>query len=95
MSMNPRCPRCGGLHTQLTNEWHHHGCLWTILFGVWYLLLIFVKWMIGIVLLFCLDWWMAILKALFGKGYVWKSKRWFEHTVRTFYCHDCGCNFHG
>lgn len=93
MSINVKCPKCGSNHVQLTNERSKHGCLWTILFGLYYLALVCVKWIIGICVLLFWDWWMAIIKAIMKKGYVWKYKGWFSSTKKTYYCHDCGYNF--
>ncbi len=60
---------------------------------MYYILLVLVKWTIGICILICYDWWMAIIKAIAKKEYVWKCKRWFSGKKKTFYCHDCGYNF--
>ena len=93
MAVNRKCPKCGGRHVQLSNEQSRHGCLFTILFGIWYLMLVFIRWLIGLILLCVWDWWMAILKTLMGKGYVWQCRKWFSGTKRIYYCHDCGYNF--
>lgn len=93
MALNRRCPKCGGSHTQLTDESSKHGCLWTILFGIYYIAWVMVKWMIGLMIFVCYDWWMAMIHAIMGKGHVWQSKKWFSNRERTYYCHDCGCNF--
>ena len=93
MSINPRCPKCGSHRVQLTNERSKHGCLWFLVFGFLYLIWIPIKWCIGLVIFILWDWWMAIIKALLIRGYVWKSKGWFTLTKKTYYCHDCGFNF--
>ena len=93
MALNKRCPKCGGRHVQLTSVRSKHGCLWTVLFGVYYVIWLLIKWTVGLILLVCLDWWMAIIKKLCGKGYVWQCRKWFAGTKRTYYCHDCGYNF--
>ncbi|MDD6265047.1 MAG: hypothetical protein PUB34_01910 [Clostridia bacterium] len=93
MALNIKCPRCGGTHVQLSNEQSKHGCLWTILFGIYYIVWVLIKWTVGLVLLFSVDWWMAIIKASMGKGYVWQCRRCFSANKRIFYCHDCGYNF--
>ena len=93
MGINRKCPKCGGCKVQLSNEASKHGCLWTIMFGFVYLMWVMVKWMIGLMLLFCLDWWMAIMKASQKKGYVWQSKKWFSGKKQIYFCHDCGYNF--
>lgn len=48
-NMGKRCPKCGGYYTsaQIVNKVDFkqgHGCLWFLLFGIWYLLWITVKW---------------------------------------------------
>ena len=53
------------------------------------------KWIVGCFILTFVDWWMAIVSKIQGKGYVWKSKRWFTGRKRIYYCHDCGHNFNG
>ncbi|MBE6963246.1 MAG: hypothetical protein E7443_01425 [Ruminococcaceae bacterium] len=93
MGINKKCPKCGSEKVQLSNESNRHGCLFTLLFGVWYLLVVFIRWMIGLMLFVCIDWWMAIIKAASKKGYVWKSKQLFSGKKKIYYCHDCGHNF--
>ncbi|MDD3094382.1 MAG: hypothetical protein PHY13_07165 [Clostridia bacterium] len=93
MAINRKCPKCGGMRVQMTNERSKHGCLFTILFGVYYLFLVLFKWIIGLCVFICYDWWMAIIKATSNKGHVWQSRKWFSGNKRAFYCHDCGYNF--
>ncbi len=91
--INRKCPRCGGTHVQLSDERSKHGCLWALLFGIYYWAWLLFKWCIGLVVFLMYDWWMALIKACLGKGHVWLSRRCFAGTKRTFYCHDCGYNF--
>lgn len=93
MSVNVKCPKCGGTHVQMSSERGKHGCLWTALFGFYYLFWIMIKWCIGFLVFIFYDWWMAIIKKAQSKGYVWQSKRWFSNKKHVFYCHDCGYNF--
>lgn len=93
MSTNVKCPKCGSTHVQLSDESSKHGCLWTVLFGVYYIAWLLVRWTIGLCIFICWDWWMAIVKAAAHKGYVWQSKKWFSNRRRIYYCHDCGYNF--
>lgn len=93
MAVNVKCPKCGDTHVQLSNEANKHGCLFTVLFGVYYLAWIAVKWMIGICVFMCYEWWMAIVHQLGGRGHVWQAKRWFSNRRRIYYCHHCGHNF--
>ena len=95
MPLNPKCPRCGGTRAMLTTERKRHGCFWLLLFGAWYMLWSFLRWIIGALLFLLLDWWLAILAAIRGKGYVFQCKRWFSPWRRNFYCPDCGFNFRG
>lgn len=95
MGLNQKCPKCGSTHVQLSNVESKHGCLWFILFGWIYWIWVLVKWMIGFMIILCFDWWMAIIKAVQKKGYVWKGKRWFSGRKKTYYCHDCSYNFKG
>ena len=95
MALNMKCPRCGGTRVQLSGESNKHGCLFTILFGIWYLMWFFVRMMIGLVIFLCYDWWMAIVHVVRGKGHVWQGTRWFSNRRRIYYCHDCGYNFRG
>ena len=78
MELNQKCFKCGSAHVQLSNVESKHGCRWFILFGWLYLIWIPIKWVIWSVVFVCIDWWMAIIKKAQGKGYVWKSKRWFS-----------------
>ncbi|MBQ3054995.1 MAG: hypothetical protein IJC88_02715 [Oscillospiraceae bacterium] len=95
MALNPKCPNCGSGRVQLSNETSKHGCFWMLVFGIYYFMWIIIKWTIGLMILVYYDWWMAIIKACLGKGYVWQSGRWFSARKRVFYCHDCGYNFRG
>ena len=93
MAINIRCPQYGSSRVQLSNESSKHGCLFTVLFGVYFIFWLLIRWCIGILLLIFYDWWMAILYKVQKKGYVWQSKRWFSNRRRIYYCHDCGHNF--
>ena len=95
MANNQRCPKCGSRHVQLSSVESKQGCLWFILFGWIYLLWIPIKWMIGLTVFVCIDWWMALIKKKQNKGYVWKFKRWFPGRKKMYYCHDCHYNFRG
>ena len=53
--VNVKCPRCGSTHVQLSNESNKHGCLMTILFGVYYLAWLLVRWTIGLCLFLFYD----------------------------------------
>ena len=95
MAKQVQCPKCGSTKVQLSNVESKNGCLWFILFGWVYLILIPIKWMIGLTVLVCFDWWIAIIKKKQGKGYIYKSKGWFSGKRKTYYCHDCSHNFKG
>ena len=88
-----KCPKCGSTHCQLTSQKSKHGCLWTILFGVFYLCWYAIRAMIGCLFFIFYDWWMFILKTIMKKGHVWQCKQWFSNQKKTYYCHDCGNNF--
>lgn len=93
MALNVKCPKCGSTNVQLSNQENKHGCLYIVLFGIFYFMWLMIKWMIGFMILICFDWWMAIVKKSSDKGYVWQSKRWFSNKRKVYYCHDCGHNF--
>lgn len=93
MALNRKCPKCGSTKVQLSSQQSKHGCLWFILFGVFYIIWIMYKWVIGLIIFTMFDWWMAIIKAAQNKGYVWKCRQWFAGKTRYYYCHDCGYNF--
>ena len=95
MALNQQCPKCGSNRVQLSNIESKHGCFWFLIFGWIYLIWIPIKWCIGLLVFFLFDWWLAIIKKSQGKGYVWKSKRWFSGRKKTYYCHDCSHNFKG
>ncbi len=95
MSLNKKCPKCGSSNVQVSNVSNSHGCLWTILFGIFYIMWVLIKWMIGLIVLLCLDWWLAIISASRGVGYVWKCHSWFSGKKTVYYCHNCGHNFKG
>ncbi|MBQ1602094.1 MAG: hypothetical protein II083_07755 [Ruminococcus sp.] len=93
MAVNRKCPKCGSDHVQLSNERSKHGCIWAILFGIYYFFWILIKWMIGLCILFFYDWWIAMVKKCMGKGHIWRCKKWFSGKKRIYYCHECGYNF--
>ncbi len=93
MSLDRKCPKCGSEKVQLSNISSKHGCLWFILFGIFYVIWVMIKWCIGLAVLCLYDWWMAIIKSKQQKGYVWRSKKWFSGSKKTYFCHDCGHNF--
>lgn len=93
--MNIKCPKCGSTKVQLSNERSKHGCLWLVLFGVFYLMVLFIKWIIGFYIFLLYDWWAYFLHTSQGKGHVWQSKKWFSLTKKIYYCHECGYNFRG
>ncbi len=93
MSINKKCPKCGSTRVQLTNEKGSGSCLIKLIFGIYYILWVLIKWTIGLCILLLWDWWMAIIKNCKGKGYIWKCSYWFTGRKKLFYCHDCGYNF--
>ena len=95
MALNVKCPKCGSTEVQITSVDGSKGLLWFILFGWFYLILLPIKWMIGLAVLICIDSWMSFLKKKEGVGYIWKCKRWFSGKRKTYYCHSCHNNFKG
>ncbi len=93
MAINVKCPKCGGTKVQLSNEQNKHGCLYLVLFGWIYFIWLMFKWMIGLMVFCCYDWWMAIVHACLNKGHVWQCKRFFSNKRKIYFCHDCGHNF--
>ena len=100
MSINMRCPKCGSYKVQLSDERSKHGCFWFLVFGILYLIWIPIKWCIGVMILLLFDWWMALIKALCHKGYVWKYTNNIEKQIPKkpvdnpengwFECPNCG-----
>lgn len=93
MGINPKCPKCGGTKVQLSDEQNKHGCFFLILFGVFYFVWLLFRWTLGLAVLVCYDWWMALIKFWLKKGHVWQSRRLLSNRRRIYYCHDCGHNF--
>lgn len=93
MGVNAKCPKCGSTNVQLSNVQGKHGCFWLLMFGWLYVIWVPIKWLIGLVVLVCFDWWMALIQSKQNKGYVWRSKGWFSGVKKVCYCHDCGHNF--
>ncbi len=79
MAINVKCPKCGSTNVQLSNERSKHGFLWFILFGLFFLAWLVVRWIIGITIFCIYDWWMFIIKKIRKKGHVWQCKRWFSN----------------
>ena len=95
MAKQMQCPKCGSTKVQLSNVESSKGCIYFLVFGWIYLVLIPIKWCIGIAVFAFIDWWMAIVKKGQGKGYVYKCRRWFSGKRKMYYCHDCSHNFKG
>lgn len=93
MAFNKRCPKCGSEKCQMVQERGGHGCLWMLLFNIFYLGWVGFKWTIGFFVLIFIDSWMAILAAKDNKEYIWQCRKWFTSIRRSYYCHDCGYNF--
>ena len=93
LMINVKCPKCGSTKVQLSNENSRHGCLFTILFSVWYLIIVLCRWIIGALLFFVWDWYMALIHKARNKGHIWQCRKWFSGKKRIYYCHDCGYNF--
>ena len=62
-------------------------------FGFYYIVYLLCKWTVAFCILILFDWWIAIIKAITGKGYVWKSLSLFSSRRKLYYCHSCGHNF--
>lgn len=90
-----KCPKCGSSKTQMTQKKSKHGLLWAILFGIFWLMWVMMKWVVGVMIFICYDWWMAIIKKKDGKGYHYVSAEWFKTSKTYYYCNDCGNNFRG
>lgn len=93
MGLDIKCPKCGSTRVQLSEERGKHGCLYFILFGSLYIIYLISKWILAFCILILFDWWIAIIKAIMGKGYVWKSLSLFSSRRKLYYCHSCGHNF--
>lgn len=93
MALNAKCPKCGSERVQMSAESKNHGFLKLVFFGIFYILWLLIKCVIGLMILILYDWWMAIVHNSNGKGHVWLSRRWFVGKRRIYYCHDCGHNF--
>lgn len=93
MGLDIKCPKCGSTRVQLSEERGKHGCLYFILFGSLYIIYLIFKWTVAFCILILFDWWIAIIKAIMGKGYVWKSLSLFSSRRKLYYCHSCGHNF--
>jgi DNA-directed RNA polymerase subunit RPC12/RpoP len=103
-----RCKNCGSKNvtTQVINETSYrrgHGCLFTILFGIFYWAWLVVKWtlklMIAILYLLLAAWIMVIAAAASNRQF--KHPRWFKKMMQrkgkvyneqtmVFVCNNCG-----
>lgn len=84
MAINVKCPKCGGTHVQLSNERSKHGCIWFLLFGIYYICWVMVKWIIGLMFFICYDWWAAIIHSAAGKVMFGKVKSGFPARKEFF-----------
>lgn len=95
MALNAKCPKCGSEHVQLSNMSSKHGLIWFLLFGIFWVMWVMVKWCIGATIFICWDWWRAMQQNKEGKGYMPVSRRWFAGSKKLYYCHECHNNFKG
>ena len=93
MGVNRKCPKCGSNHVMMVSDKSKHGCLWTILFGIYYIAWLLCKWCVGLMVFLCYDWWMFAIKKIQKKGHVWQCRKWFAMSKQVYYCHDCGYQF--
>ena len=75
-----RCPRCGNVKIPYDiDEQFRDG----IMFGILCLLIVLIRWVIGLTLFVFCDWWMAIWHHICSlviykrSKYKWKCRKWF------------------
>ena len=103
-----RCNNCGSENMtatiQSTTSYKQgHGCLWTILFGLFYWTWLIIKWTFKYLIVFlwyiCVEWWRAIIVAISSKPYSRpqfiinllrrRGKAYTDHQT-MFICNNCG-----
>lgn len=93
MGINVRCPECGGSDIQVLGESDKPGCFRLIIFEIPYFAFMMVRWCIGLCVLIFWDLCISIVCKIRGKGYVWRSKKWFSNRRKVYFCHNCGHTF--
>lgn len=86
------CPKCNSTNCTLETKGMHFGILFFILFSIFWLLYAICKWTIGLFILICFDWWIAIIMKRKNKTYYWHCKKWFIKR-NGYYCNDCNYHF--
>ena len=93
MAKIPKCPNCRGENILISYEKEEEMNFLVIFLGILYIFVLLFKWAVGIII-FCLyDSWMTAVKKSRGKSHLFKSKRWFCGSKKSYYCQDCKTHF--
>ena len=93
MSKLPKCPNCRGENILISYE-KEEGLNFLVLFlGIFYIFVLLFKWAMGIIIFCLFDWWRAIVEVRRGRSHLYKSKKWFRGSKKSYYCQDCKTHF--
>ena len=89
----PKCPNCRSENILISYE-KEEGLNFLVLFlGILYIFVLLFKWAVGLVILCLYDAWRAIIEKRRGRSHLYKSKRWFRGSKKSYYCQDCKTHF--
>jgi dolichol kinase len=89
----PKCPNCRSENILISYE-KEEGLNFLVLFlGILYIFVLLFKWAVGLVILCLYDAWHAIIEKHRGRSHLFRSKKWFHGSKKSYYCQDCKTHF--
>ena len=80
MAKRKKCSRCGSAKTPYEID---EEILYSLLIGIFWLLIVLIKWVIGLVIFVLYDWWRVVYHVIScrithsSSRYKWKCRSWF------------------
>lgn len=93
MAKIPICPNCRGKNILISYEKEEEPNFYAVFFGIFYIIWFLFRCVLGI-LIFCFyDWWHAILEKRRGRSHLFRCRRWFRGSKKSYYCQDCKTHY--
>lgn len=93
MARIPKCPHCRGTNILISYEKEEEANFLAVFFGIFYILWLLIRCVIGVIVFCFYDAWRAIVEKKRGKGHLFVSKRFFRGSKKSYYCQDCKMHF--
>ena len=93
MAKIPRCPNCRSENVLISYEKEEETNFLVIFLGILYLFVLLARWTVGIILFLIYDSWRAIIENSRGRIHLYKSKKWFRGSKKSYYCQGCKTHF--